>query len=113
MSGTFKKIDIPGMSAADLLVADEDEDFQLKPVQLPKKNEQFSFGKGDKKDSSMSPPDKTQLQNEANSSANGKVTIPIDWDYIIDKYIKNTNTNVIETTKASGKEDDIDFDDDF
>ena len=23
----------------------------------------------------------------------GKVTIPIDWDYIIDKYIKNTNTN--------------------
>jgi hypothetical protein len=31
-SGTFKKIDIPGMSAADLLVGNEDEDFKLNPV---------------------------------------------------------------------------------
>ena len=29
-----------------------------------------------------------------------KVTIPIDWDQIIDKHIKNTNTNVMEVSKA-------------
>ena len=56
----------------------------------------------------------SEEQQEANHSANGKVTIPIDWDYIIDKYIKNTNTNLFEANKAnSGQDEDRDSDDDF
>ena len=39
--------------------------------------------------------DKIPLKKDSlkQQPSQGKVTIPIDWDYIIDKYIKNTNTN--------------------
>ena len=33
-----------------------------------------------------------------------KVTIPIDWDFIIEKHIKNTNTNVMEVAPSKGSE---------
>ena len=35
-----------------------------------------------------------------------RVTIPIDWDDIIEKHIKNTNTNVIEQKIANESESD-------
>ena len=98
-------------------IDDAEEVFNLEPVKLPKKEEQFSFGKGDKKGGqsrSQSHLIYEEQQQDANSSANGKVTIPIDWDYIIDKYIKNTNSNLFEANKGTaGQEEDRDSDDDF
>jgi len=35
-----------------------------------------------------------------------RVTIPIDWDDIIEKHIKNTNTNVIEQKSSNESESD-------
>lgn len=92
-----------------------EEAFNLEPFQMQKKPEQFSFGKIDQKKAGQS---HSQLieqdQQESNTSANGKVTIPIDWDYIIDKYVKNTNTNLFDASKgSSNKEDGGDSDDDF
>ena len=50
--------------------------------------------------------------------ARGKVTIPIDWDFIVDNFIKNTNTNVLEENKKIKRkatngieEDDVDEED--
>lgn len=95
----------------------EEDAFNLEPVKLPKKDEQFSFGKGDHKKGGHSQSHSHMIQDEhhdANTSANGKVTIPIDWDFIIDKHIKNTNTNLFEANKANeGKEEGADSDDDF
>jgi hypothetical protein len=111
--GTFKRVNLPGMTEVETA----EEAFNLEPVKLPKKEEQFSFGKIDhKKGQSHSRSNliaEGQLE-DANTSANGKVTIPIDWDSIIDKYIKNTNTNLFEANKATeGKDEDRDSDEDF
>ena len=51
-------------------------------------------------------------QKKRNSESSGKVTIPIDWDYIIEKHIKNTNTNVTEANKQSNSNDLEDDDED-
>ncbi len=45
--------------------------------------------------------DDLSINKKRDSQANGKVTIPIDWDYIIDQHIKNTNTNVTEANKTT------------
>jgi hypothetical protein len=45
-----------------------------------------------------------QFGNQAEDATGGKVTIPIDWDYIIDNYIKNTNTDVKEETKSASSQ---------
>ena len=45
--------------------------------------------------------DDLSINKKRDSQANGKVTIPIDWDYIIDQHIKNTNTNVTEANKTA------------
>ncbi len=44
-SGTFKRVDLPGMNDIEGI----EEAFNLDPVKLPKKEEQFSFGKGDQR----------------------------------------------------------------
>lgn len=51
--------------------------------------------------------------NTSREGGSGKVTIPIDWDYIIDKYIKNTNTNVNEANKSAKRDNEESEEDDF
>ena len=58
-------------------IVEEKDNFSLSPQQHLVNKEKIPL----KKDSLKQQP------------SQGKVTIPIDWDYIIDKYIKNTNTN--------------------
>ena len=81
----FKKV--PLITNGD----DEDDKFGLNPAPIVKPDSQFSFNK------------KGAASDESGSSSRGKVTIPIDWDHIIDRYIKNTNTNVMEANQSSSK----------
>ncbi len=102
---SVKRADLPGLG----IVEDAEESFNLDPVKFPKKDEQFSFGKNNTRNNNS-----LIIADDQNTSANSKVTIPIDWDYIIDKYIKNTNTNVIEANKgAEGKDEEGNSDDDY
>ena len=47
------------------------------------------------------------------SQQQGKVTIPIDWDDIINNHIKNTNTNVNDANRSSSAAQAEDIDDIF
>lgn len=105
----FKKMDLI------TLENEEEEAFNLNPQQQLLHNnprsrsdnaENFSFNKMDRQrkrsDSLITKPTKATPDAFAanDDSSRGKVTIQIDWDYIIDKYIKNTNTNVMEANKS-------------
>ena len=67
---------------------------------------QFSFGKRGENKNNKTNSIKNNGGNllnvnrvDTDSGEKVRVSIPIDWEYIIEKHIKNTNTNVIEIKK--------------
>ncbi|TNV84907.1 hypothetical protein FGO68_gene7275 [Halteria grandinella] len=104
----------------------QNEDHEYKPSPAPSKKDEFkkmdiynTTTEGANEDKFHLNASNKDIFNKkvditATSNAGSKVTIPIDWDDIIDRYIKNTNTNVMEANKGAGankgKEDDQDDD---